>query len=334
MDAGPLLRLAGLRTEFETPRGVLRAVDGVDLSLAAGETLAIVGESGSGKSVTALSILRLFTRADRARVAGRIEWRARDGRLLDLASLGERGLRDLRGREIAVVFQDPSASLDPVFSIGAQIREVVRRHRPGEDPAARAVALLRDVGIADPGRRIHAFPHQLSGGMRQRATIAMALAGAPRLLIADEPTTALDVTIQSQILRLLADLQRRDGLALLFITHDLALVAGIADRVAVMYAGQVVETGPVAAVLGRPAHPYTRALLACRPQRRYRDGAPDERILVPIPGAPPRPDAVSRGCRFAPRCALAQADCTGAEGPLAAAGPGRAARCLRWQEVA
>ena len=232
MDAGPLLRLAGLRTEFETPRGVLRAVDGVDLSLAAGETLAIVGESGSGKSVTALSILRLFTRADRARVAGRIEWRARDGRLLDLASLGERGLRDLRGREIAVVFQDPSASLDPVFSIGAQIREVVRRLRPGEDPAARAVALLRDVGIADPGRRIHAFPHQLSGGMRQRATIAMALAGAPRLLIADEPTTALDVTIQSQILRLLADLQRRDGLALLFITHDLALVAGIADRVA------------------------------------------------------------------------------------------------------
>ena len=334
MSGRSLLRIAGLRTEFDTPRGIVRAVDGVDLAVDDGETLAIVGESGSGKSVAALSILRLFTRADRARVAGRVGWRMRDGSEVDLATLDERRLREVRGRDIAVVFQDPTASLNPVFSIGAQIREALRRHRGGEDVAARAIGLLRDVGIADPERRVHSFPHQLSGGMRQRAVIAMALACEPRLLIADEPTTALDVTIQAQIMRLLAELKRRLGMALIFITHDLALVAEIADRVAVMYAGQVVETGPVGEVLRRPAHPYTRALLACRPERRYRDDAPDERSLVPIPGAPPRPGAIPEGCRFGPRCALAQERCRTTRIDLDAVTAGRFARCLRWQDVA
>jgi oligopeptide/dipeptide ABC transporter ATP-binding protein len=334
MSQAPLLGLEDLRTEFATPRGVVRAVDGVDLSVDTGETLAIVGESGSGKSVTALSVLRLFTRADRARVSGRIIWRDRDGAAVDLAALDERRLRNIRGSDIAVVFQDPSASLNPVFSIGAQIREAVRRHHPRTDAAARAVELLRDVGIADPERRVDAFPHQLSGGMRQRAMIAIALACAPRLLIADEPTTALDVTIQAQIMRLLAELKRRHGMALLFITHDLALVSEIADRVVVMYAGQVVETGPVDAVLRQPAHPYTRALLACRPVRRYRDDAPDDRILETIPGAPPRPGAIPRGCRFAPRCAAVVAACRSVEAVgLEASGDGRSVRCLRWRET-
>jgi oligopeptide/dipeptide ABC transporter ATP-binding protein len=334
MPGTPLLGLEKLRTEFATPRGMVRAVDGVDLSIDAGETLAIVGESGSGKSVTALSILRLFTRADRAQVSGRVVWRGRDGAALDLAALDERRLRDIRGSDIAVVFQDPSASLNPVFSIGAQIREAVRRHHPRVDANARAIDLLRDVGIADPERRVGSFPHQLSGGMRQRAMIAIALACAPRLLIADEPTTALDVTIQAQIMRLLAELKRRHGMALLFITHDLALVSEIADRVAVMYAGQVVETGPVDAVLRRPTHPYTRALLACRPMRRYREDAPDERILETIPGAPPRPGAIEKGCRFAPRCTAVIASCRSVDAvALEASGDGRSVRCLRWRDI-
>jgi oligopeptide/dipeptide ABC transporter ATP-binding protein len=332
--APPLLQVEGLRTAFATPRGLMQAVDGVDLEIAPGETLAVVGESGSGKSVTALSILRLFARGDHARLQGRIGWRGRDGAIVDLAALDEGRLREVRGREIAVIFQDPSASLNPVLSVGEQIREALRRHRPDENAARVAVDLLRDVGIADPERRVAAYPHQLSGGMRQRVMIAIALACAPRLLIADEPTTALDVTIQAQIMRLLAELKRRHGMALLFITHDLALVGEIADRVAVMYAGQVVETGPVAEVLRRPMHPYTRALLECRPMRRYRDGAADERVLRPIPGAPPRPSEIAQGCRFAPRCALAEEACRGAAVALAVPQDGRATRCLRWRELA
>jgi oligopeptide/dipeptide ABC transporter ATP-binding protein len=332
--AAPLLRVEALRTAFATPRGLLQAVDGVDLEVASGETLAVVGESGSGKSVTALSILRLFARGDQARVQGRIGWRGRDGTVVDLAALDERRLRAVRGREIAVIFQDPSASLNPVLSVGEQIREALRRHRPDEDAARVAVELLRDVGIADPERRIDAYPHQLSGGMRQRVMIAIALACAPRLLIADEPTTALDVTIQAQIMRLLAELKRRHGMALLFITHDLGLVGEIADRVVVMYAGQVVETGRVADVLRRPLHPYTRALLECRPVRRYRDGVPDERVLRPIPGAPPRPSQIPEGCRFAPRCAFVEDACRGAAIALDPLDDGRATRCRRWRVLA
>jgi peptide/nickel transport system ATP-binding protein len=333
-DAAPLLQLSGLRTAFATPRGLLQAVDGVDLAIAPGETLAVVGESGSGKSVTALSILRLFTRGDQAQLQGSIVWRKRDGGTLDLATLDERGLRDVRGREIAVIFQDPSASLNPVLSIGNQIREALRRHRPHEDAQRVAVDLLRDVGIADPEGRIEAYPHQLSGGMRQRVMIAIALACAPRLLIADEPTTALDVTIQAQIVGLLADLKRKHGMALLFITHDLALVGEIADRVVVMYAGQVVETGAVGEVLRAPLHPYTRALLDCRPVRRYRDDGADERVLRPIAGAPPRPTEIPQGCRFAPRCALAEAACRESAIALEAPRPDHATRCRRWRELA
>jgi len=330
----PLLAISALHTSFATPRGRLRAVDGVDLAVAAGETLAIVGESGSGKSVTALSVLSLFSRGDRAEITGSIRWRQRDGTEIDLLRLNERALRDVRGREIAMIFQDPSASLNPVFTIGAQIREAARRHRPTEDADELAVRLLRDVGIADPERRVASYPHHLSGGMRQRVMIAIALACAPRLLIADEPTTALDVTIQAQILRLLADLKTKHAMSLLFITHDLALVNEIADHVAVMYAGQVVETGSAEAVLRAPRHPYTRALLACRPSRRYRDAGDDERVLQPIPGAPPRPFTVVSGCRFAPRCAAVVSACRSTPIALDMLGDDEMVRCRRWRDLA
>jgi oligopeptide/dipeptide ABC transporter ATP-binding protein len=330
-----LLEIEALRTEFLTARGRLPAVDGVSLTLSPGETLAVVGESGSGKSVTALSILRLFNRGDRAHVHGAIRWRLADGSTLDLAQLAEPALRSIRGREIAVIFQDPGASLDPVFTVGSQIREALRKHRPGENAERTAVELLRDVGIADPERRVAAYPHQLSGGMRQRVMIAIALACRPRLLIADEPTTALDVTIQAQIMRLLADLKNQYGMALLFITHDLGLVAEIADRVAVMYAGQVVESGPVDQLLNHPLHPYTRALLECRPKRHYRDSGEDERVLLPIPGAPPRPGSIERGCRFAARCAHREARCMLDTVDLELArAPDAHVRCLRWRALA
>ena len=256
-----LLNIDALSVHFESPRGRVRAVDGVSLSLDAGQTLALVGESGSGKSVTALSVLNLFHRADHATVRGSVRWCQRNDVTVDLNALSERERARFRGAEVAVIFQDPGASLNPVFTVGAQLMETVARHQPKEDAKRVAVGLLRDVGIADPERRLQSYPHQLSGGMRQRVMIAIALACAPRLLIADEPTTALDVTIQSQIVRLLHELKERLGMALLFITHDLGLVAEIADRVAVMYAGQVVETGRVDQVLEAPAHPYTRALL-------------------------------------------------------------------------
>ncbi|MCC7271895.1 MAG: ABC transporter ATP-binding protein [Alphaproteobacteria bacterium] len=335
MADAPLLEVRDLRTSFQTRRGHLRAVDGVGFTVARGETVAIVGESGSGKSVTAMSILRLFGRTDHAVIEGKVLWNDRDGATRDLLGLDDRRLRDVRGREIAMIFQDPSASLDPVFTIGEQISEAIARHRPADAARARAVAveLLRDVGIADPERRARSYPHQLSGGMRQRVMIAIALACAPRLLIADEPTTALDVTIQAQILRLLADLKAARGMGLLFITHDLALVGEIADRVVVMYAGQVVETGATAAVLAAPRHPYTRALLECRPERRYRDDGPDQRVLRPIAGAPPRPGDVAPGCRFAARCTLAEDGCRAGPVALIDVAPGRASRCRRWQAL-
>ncbi|MEY3664218.1 MAG: hypothetical protein RLZZ153_400 [Pseudomonadota bacterium] len=332
-ESAALLDIQGLRTRFATPRGTITAVDGVDLSVAAGETLAVVGESGSGKSVTALSILRLFNRGDRAEIGGTIAWRTRDDTVVDLAQLPEPALTRFRGRDIAVIFQDPGASLNPVFSVGSQIMEALRQHRPDIDARETALQLLREVGIADPERRLMAYPHQLSGGMRQRVMIAIALACAPRLLIADEPTTALDVTIQAQIMRLLAQLKTRLGMALLFITHDLALVAEIADRIVVMYAGQVVESGRAADVLGTPRHPYTKALLECRPIRQYRDDAPDERVLKPIAGAPPRPGRFPQGCRFASRCAAAQPACSEAPIMLQAAGEHRLVRCVRWQAL-
>ncbi len=322
MSAPPLLEVRGLSVAFRG--GAIQAVDGVDLTLAAGETLAVVGESGSGKSVTALATLRLFAPEDAVRTEGRILFNGED-----LLALPERALRERRGRDVAIIFQDAGASLNPVFTIGRQVAEVLRRHQGLDARAAEAgaLALLREVGLSDPEQRLRSYPHQLSGGMRQRVMIAIALACGPQLLIADEPTTALDVTIQAQILALLKALQRRSGMALLFITHDLALVADIADRVAVMYAGQVVEAGPAAEVLARPRHPYTRALLACRPHREA-DGAVR---FAAIPGAPPR-GVFPAGCRFAARCTRAAGGCGQPQALLAQ--DERATRCHRWQVLA
>ncbi len=320
----PLLEVRDLSVAFRG--GAIQAVDGVDLAICAGETLAVVGESGSGKSVTALAVLRLFGRDDGAAARGRILWHGED-----LLPMPEAALRRYRGREIAIIFQDPGASLNPVFTIGEQIAEVLRRHEglSKNRAAVRALELLRDVGIADPERRIRSYPHQLSGGMRQRVMIAVALACSPQLLIADEPTTALDVTIQAQILRLLKSLQAHTGMALMFITHDLELVADIADRIAVMYAGQVVETGPAAQVLSRPRHPYTRALLECRPHR-----GPDGLVhFAPIPGSPPR-GVFPQGCRFAARCALVEPACSAGAVKLERVEAAHDSRCRRWSALA
>ncbi|WP_333671633.1 ABC transporter ATP-binding protein [Elioraea tepidiphila] len=332
--ADALLAIEDLRVAFHTAQGVVQAVDGVSLAVAPGETVAVVGESGSGKSVTALSVLRLFGRGDRVTTDGSVRF-ARATGVVDLLHLDETAMRAIRGGEIAIVFQDPSASLNPVFTIGEQIAEVLRRHRGlgRAEALAEAARLLSRVGIAEPEARLKAYPHQLSGGMRQRAMIAMAIACDPRLLIADEPTTALDVTIQAQIVRLLKDIQQARGMGLMFITHDLELVGEIADRVVVMYAGQVVEAGPAAVVLAAPRHPYTRALLACRPTRDYAEGGADTIRISAIPGAPPRPGAHGAGCRFAARCVMVEPACREAAIPLRALDTDRLSRCRRAEEV-
>jgi oligopeptide/dipeptide ABC transporter ATP-binding protein len=325
----PLLRAEALSVSFPAGSGMLRAVEDVSFSLGAGETLALVGESGSGKSATAMAVARLHGKE--ARVRGHLAWTTREGATLDLATIGGEALRRLRGREIAVVFQDPGSALDPVFRIGDQIAETLRHLRGAgrREAAEGAVALLDRVGIPDPRRRAGEYPHQLSGGMRQRAVIALALAGQPRLLVADEPTTALDVTIQAQIVELLQDLQAREGMAMIFVSHDLGLVAGLAHRLCVLYAGQVVEEGPAAEVLASPRHPYTRALLDCVPEIEGDAVAPQG-----IPGRMPSPLAPPAHCRFADRCAFAEAACREGPVPLVTVGPGRTSRCLRWAEVA
>jgi oligopeptide/dipeptide ABC transporter ATP-binding protein len=330
-----LLSIEDLRVAFHTAQGVVQVVDGVSLSVAPGETVAVVGESGSGKSVTALSVLRLFGRGDRVTTDGAVRF-ARTTGTVDLLHLDETAMRAIRGAEIAIVFQDPSASFNPVFTIGEQIAEVLRRHRGlgRAEALGQAASLLSRVGIAEPEARLKAYPHQFSGGMRQRAMIAMAIACDPRLLIADEPTTALDVTIQAQIVRLLKDIQRDRGMGLMFITHDLELVGEIADRVVVMYAGQVVESGPAAAVLAAPRHPYTRALLACRPTRAYAEAGPDTIRICAIPGAPPRPGTQGPGCRFADRCTMVEPACRAEAIPLRALGTDRLSRCRRAEAVA
>ena len=324
-----LLEIDGLVVEIATPRGTIRPVDGVSLAVAPGETVALVGESGSGKTLTGLAVLGLLPPS--ARVAGgAVRFVDRDGAVRDLARLDEPARRRLRGDQIAMVFQDPGASLDPFHRVGAQVAEAIRAHRPvsRRDAARQAVDCLREAGLPDPERRARAFPHELSGGQRQRAMIASAVANRPRLLIADEPTAALDVTVQAQILDLMAALKAHGaGLGLIFITHNLAVVARIADRVAVMYAGEIVEQGPVAEVFAAPRHPYTAALIASVPE----GGA--ERLAA-IPGAVPAPHALPPGCRFAPRCAHAVAVCSAAPPPLRSVAPARLSRCLRWAEVA
>ena len=294
----PLLQVTDLRTWFFTDQGVARAVDGVSFAVAPGETVALVGESGCGKTVTSLSILGLIPDPPGRIIEGSsIRLRGEE-----LVGASEARLRRLRGNEIAMIFQEPMTSLNPVFSVGEQIIEPLRLHRGMGKRAARARALelLREVGIPEPGRRFDEYPHQLSGGMRQRVMIAMALTCEPALLVADEPTTALDVTIQAQILELLAGLKERHGMAVLLITHDLGVAAEVADRVVVMYAGQVAETGTAHEVFGAPVHPYTEGLLASIP----RVDRPGER-LRPIPGVVSSPVAWPAGCRFADRCRYA-----------------------------
>ncbi len=333
LPPGVVLAIRDLRTHFFTDAGVVKAVNGVTLSLKEGETLAIVGESGSGKSVTGLTVLRLLARTSAKVVGGTITFRDREGAAVDLLALPDAQMQRLRGRDIAMIFQDPMSSLNPVFPVGEQIAEPIRIHKGADRRTARqeALALLREVGISDPEARIDAYPHQLSGGMRQRIMIALALACGPKLLIADEPTTALDVTIQAQIIGLLKGLQQRHKMAMMFVTHDLKLVGEIADRVAVMYASQVVEEGPVAEVLERPRHPYTKALMDCIPRRDYAAEGPQK--LKPIPGLLPNPLAQPSACRFHDRCAFAEPRCAEVEPVLEPVAAGHDVRCLRWREI-
>ncbi len=317
-----LLQVTDLQTHFFTPRGVARAVDGVSFSLAAGETLGLVGESGCGKSVTSLSVMRLVSSPGRI-VSGSVKF---DGR--ELLTLSDAEMRDVRGNDIAMIFQDPMTSLNPVFTIGDQIAEAVRLHQRLDGRAARdrAVEMLELVAIPDPKRRARNYPYEMSGGMRQRVMIAMALSCSPKLLIADEPTTALDVTIQAQILELLARLQREMSLGLLLITHDLGVVAEVCDDVAVMYAGQIVEQGSARQIFKEPSHPYTRGLLRSVPRlRRVGEEAPER--LETIEGVVPSLLALPPGCRFAPRCPFRAPICDEGPIPFYTTGPGHEARC-------
>ena len=313
MTTEPLLSVRGLTTRFRTDRGPLVAVHDVSFDVAPGETLAIVGESGSGKSVTALSILRLIPNPPGEIVAGQIVFEGHD-----LLKMSDAEMLAIRGNRIAMIFQEPMNSLNPALTVGLQVAEPMRQHRGVSWAAALdgAKALLKKAHIPDAESRLHTYPHQYSGGMRQRAMIAMALACRPRLIIADEPTTALDVTVQAQILDLLKELTRETGAALILITHDLGVVARYADRVVVMYAGRVVEQAPAARLYRHPLHPYTRGLLASVPRL---DGAAGER-LVPIDGAPPDLAALPPGCAFAPRCTRALERCAQTRPLLRAAG--------------
>ena len=318
-----LLEIRGLKTHFKTDDGWVHAVDGVDLSVNSGETVCLVGESGSGKSVTAMSVLKLVPMPPGRIVAGQVLW---DGR--DLVPLPPAEMQKLRGREIGVVFQEPMTALNPVYTVGEQICEGLRLHEGLSRAAAmeRAAELLALVHIPQPSRRVHDYPHQFSGGMRQRVMIAMALACKPRLLIADEPTTALDVTIQAQILDLLDELKQRLGMAVLLITHAMGVVAEVAQRVVVMYAGQVIEEGSVEEVFERPWHPYTQGLIRSIP-RIDADASHGSR-LVSIPGTVPSLVEPPPGCRFAPRCAYARDACTQATPALREVGPGHRVACI------
>jgi peptide/nickel transport system ATP-binding protein len=317
----PLLEIRDLRTSFSTEGGEARAVDGVSFTVGAGRLMGLVGESGSGKTVTALSIMRLLP--ERGHIQG--------GQILfegqDLLSLSEERMRHVRGAGIAMIFQEPMTSLNPVFTIGSQIGEAIRLHQNKSRAEARAqsIEMLRLVKIADPERRIDDYPHQLSGGMRQRVMIAMALSCNPKLLIADEPTTALDVTIQAQILDLIAELRQRLGLSVLLVTHDLGVVAQYADDVTILYAAKVMERAPARQLFANPLNPYTRALLQSIPG----SGATRHRRLKAIPGSIPSPLHPPSGCRFHPRCEMAIADCARIEPPLEEKRPNQYVACIR-----
>ena len=317
----PLLSVQNLQTHFATPTGVVRAVDGVSFDVGAGETVAIVGESGCGKSVTSMSILRLIQEPP-GRIGGKILFEG-----TDLLTLSEQAMRRLRGNAISMIFQEPMTSLNPVLTIGRQIGESVRLHEgaSASQAEARAVEMLTLVGIPAPGRRVREYPHQLSGGMRQRVMIAMALSCNPKLLIADEPTTALDVTIQAQILDLMRDLQARLGSAILLITHDLGVVAETAQRVVVMYAGRKVEEAPVADLFARPQHPYTRGLLGAVPTLGTAGGGRTR--LAEIPGLVPSLRQKIQGCAFAGRCQSVTDLCRTVAPAIAEKRPGHFAAC-------
>ncbi len=315
----PLLAVDDLRVHLFTNRGVVRAVDGVGFALSAGKSLGIVGESGCGKTMTALSLMRLIPSPPARIVSGRIMF---DGE--DVVALDEPRLRALRGNAMAMIYQDPMTTLNPVFNVGEQIAEAVRLHRQASRAAAlaRAVEMLELVGIPDPARCAQSYPHQLSGGMRQRAVIAMALACHPKLLIADEPTTALDVTIQAQVLDLMRRLQRELGTAIILITHDLGVIADLVDTVVVMYAGKVVERAPVRQLFAVPRHPYTQGLLRSVPSLETR-----EHRMRTIEGTVPSAYAMPQGCRFHPRCGIARDVCRTDEPPLVPDGVGGEAAC-------
>ena len=318
----PLLSVEDLRTHFRTPDGILRAVDGVSFSVEAGETIAIVGESGCGKSVTANSILRLIQEPP-GKIAGRIVFEGQD-----LLALTEKQMRRIRGNDISMIFQEPMTSLNPVLSIGRQLGETVRIHQGLDKNAAlqRSIEMLTLVGIPEPARRVKQYPHQLSGGMRQRVMIAMALACSPKLLIADEPTTALDVTIQAQILDLMRDLKRRVGAAIVIITHHRGAVAAVASRVVVMYAGRKVEEAPVAELFGNPKHPYTVGLMGAVPKLGSSLGGERTR-LAEIPGLVPSLKSKIEGCAFAGRCPRVTDICRKVAPALETKAPNHVAAC-------
>jgi len=328
--SGPLLAIDDLKTWFFTRDGLLRAVDGLSYKLDPGEMLGIVGESGCGKSVGALSILGLIPMPPGRIVGGSIRFRGRE-----LVGLEEAQLRAIRGNDISVIFQEPMTSLNPVMRIGRQITEPLMLHQGLSKRQAdqRAAEMLDLVRIADAQRRLGEYPHQLSGGMRQRVMIAMALACRPDILIADEPTTALDVTIQAQILQLLRNLQRELGMAVLLISHNLGVIAGTVQRVVVMYAGRKVEEAPVSALFRRPRHPYTAGLLGSVP-RVDRGGHPQQARLAEIPGMPPGLGKRAPGCAFAPRCALATEECRSAVPPLEEKAPRHLSACWHSERAA
>jgi peptide/nickel transport system ATP-binding protein len=318
-----LLQIRGLKTHFATDDGWVHAVDGVDLAIDRGETVGVVGESGCGKTVTALSVLKLIAMPPGRIVAGEILWRGRN-----LVDLDADGMRRIRAREIAIVFQEPMTSLNPVYTVGDQIAEVVRLHEGLSRRAAldKAVEMLRLVHIPNPERRVRDYPHQFSGGMRQRVMIAMALSCNPKLLIADEPTTALDVTIQAQILDLLAELKSRLGMAIMLITHQMGVVAETTQRVVVMYAGKVIEEAPVADLFARPRHPYTQGLIRSIP--RIDRAAKHRGRLEAIAGVVPSLIDPAPGCRFAPRCGFVSAACLSATPQLREVAPGHKVACI------
>ena len=321
-----LLEIRGLKIHFNTEEGVLHAVDGVDFGIDTGETLGVVGESGCGKTVTALAVMRLLAMPPGRIVGGEILWRGRD-----LVTLGDDAMRALRAREIAMIFQEPMTSLNPVYSVGEQIAEVVRLHQklPRRAALEQAVEMLRLVHIPDPGGRVNDYPHQFSGGMRQRVMIAMALSCSPKLLIADEPTTALDVTIQAQILDLMTELKEKLGMAVLLITHAMGVVAETAQRVVVMYAGHVVEEAGVGELFRAPLHPYTQGLIRSIP--RIDMAATHKRRLEAISGTVPRLIDPAPGCRFAPRCTFARDECTTEAPPLREVTSGHKVACVLYK---